>query len=115
MTEPWITLTGYAAIALVLAAYCVNATVQMRRAGRKAMARVAAAAEKRGRVDIAAMADGLDLEAITREFLNQCGRCDYGMVEYGCACTDSDYRPPMSQLVRVIEQMRKAATDAPVA
>lgn len=56
----------------------------------------------------------LDLDAIRDEFLNQCGPCDFGLVEYGCNCPTSDYRPPMSQLVAEVKRLRAELSARPV-
>lgn len=54
------------------------------------------------------MAGELNLEAITAEWLNQCGPCDYGMPEYGCTHPGGDYRPVMLELVREVERLSEA-------
>lgn len=48
----------------------------------------------------------VDLKAIEAEWLNQCGPCDYGMVEYGCQCSNGDPRPVVASLVREVETLR---------
>lgn len=50
----------------------------------------------------------IDLEAIKREWLNQCGPCDYGMPEYGCSHPAEDYRPVLMELVREVELLSAA-------
>lgn len=52
----------------------------------------------------------LDLEAITAEFLNQCGSCD-GPGNTSCTCTTRDYRPTMLALVREVERYRETLED----
>lgn len=47
----------------------------------------------------------LDLDAISAEFLAQCGSCDAGILVI-CACADRDYRPTMLALVREVERLR---------
>lgn len=55
----------------------------------------------------------LDLEAIKRTWLNQCGPCDYGMPECGCTHPQEDYRPVILSLVREVERLR-ADSEPPV-
>ncbi len=55
----------------------------------------------------------LDLEAIKRTWLNQCGPCDYGMPEYGCTHPQEDYRPVIMSLVVEIERLRDLVPDMP--
>lgn len=50
----------------------------------------------------------LDLTAIRKEWLNQCGPCDYGLVEMGCACPVGDYRPIIVKLADEVERLTKA-------
>jgi hypothetical protein len=47
----------------------------------------------------------LDLEAISAEFLNQCGSCDAG-VSVICTCAGLDHRSTMLALVREVERLR---------
>lgn len=47
----------------------------------------------------------LDLDAISAEFLKQCGPCDAG-VPAACACSSRDYRPTMRNIVREVERLR---------
>jgi hypothetical protein len=47
----------------------------------------------------------LDLQAVSEEFLNQCGSCDAGLPT-NCVCSRRDYRPTMLALVRELEQLR---------
>jgi hypothetical protein len=61
--------------------------------------------------------NGLDLDAIEAEFLKQCPSCDFGLPA-GCACSDRDHRPAMSDVVArvrelegVVERVKKAAQD----
>ena len=57
----------------------------------------------------------LDLEAIEREWLVQCGPCDYGLVNMGCNCPPGDHRSIIMKLVAEVrrlhhhEQTRAAA------
>lgn len=51
------------------------------------------------------MTTTLDLDAISAEFLNQCGICDLG-VGSPCTCSSRDYRPTMLALVREVERLR---------
>ncbi len=46
-----------------------------------------------------------DLDAISTEFLNQSGPCDFAMPG-PCECSKRDYRPPMSELVREVSRLR---------
>lgn len=48
----------------------------------------------------------LDLDAIEREWLVQCGPCDFGLVQYGCQCPSGDYRWVIQRLVAEVRQMR---------
>jgi hypothetical protein len=52
----------------------------------------------------------LDLDAISAEFLNQCGSCDAG-ISVNCACADRDYRPTMLALVREAKHYRDTLED----
>lgn len=56
--------------------------------------------------------DQLDLDAIAREWLVQCGSCDYGLVEYGCRCPSGDYRPVMLRLVDELRRLRGEQIEA---
>ena len=47
----------------------------------------------------------IDLQAITDEWLQQCGACDAGL-PMGCARSDKDYRPAMSALVDEVGRLR---------
>lgn len=47
----------------------------------------------------------LDLDAISREWLNQCGPHDFGVTTAGCACPDGDPRPVISRLVTEVERL----------
>lgn len=47
-----------------------------------------------------------DLEKIEETFLQQCGACDLGLVEFGCTCPGEDYRPVMSALVQEVRELR---------
>ncbi len=49
----------------------------------------------------------VDLEAITAEFLQQCGSCDAG-IPAPCTHPERDYRPTMLGLVREVERLRVA-------
>jgi hypothetical protein len=49
----------------------------------------------------------LNLEAISAEFLNQCGPCDFGIDSTGCNCSKRDFRPAMLDLVREVERLRR--------
>lgn len=53
----------------------------------------------------------VDLDAIAREWLNQCGPCDYGMPEYGCTHPQGDYRPVIAALVAEVERLRAILGD----
>ncbi len=46
-----------------------------------------------------------DLDAISAEFLNQCGPCDFAMPG-ACECSQADYRPPLSELVSEVSRLR---------
>ena len=50
-----------------------------------------------------------DLEKIRREWLNPCGTCDFGLVEYGCTCPEGDYRNVIGDLVAALEDARSLA------
>lgn len=50
----------------------------------------------------------LDLNAISAEFLNQCGPCDFGVDSAGCNCPGRDYRSTMLDLVREVERLRES-------
>lgn len=52
----------------------------------------------------------LDLDAISAEFLTQCGSCD-GPGNTFCTCTYRDYRPAMLALVREVERYRDTLED----
>ncbi|WP_433731130.1 hypothetical protein ACQP2Y_21895 [Actinoplanes sp. CA-051413] len=52
----------------------------------------------------------LDLDAISAEFLTQCGSCDAG-VSVICTCAGRDYRPTMITLVREVERYRDTLED----
>lgn len=52
----------------------------------------------------------LDLEAISAEFLRQCGSCDAG-VSVICTCVGRDYRPTMLDLLREVERFRETLED----
>lgn len=47
----------------------------------------------------------LDLDAISAEFLNQCGPCDFAVAGL-CSCSDHDFRPAMLALGREVERLR---------
>lgn len=47
----------------------------------------------------------LNLEAISAEFLNECGPCDFA-IGSACTCSDRDFRPTMLALVREVERLR---------
>ncbi len=47
----------------------------------------------------------VDLEAISAEFLKQCGYCDAG-VSFTCTCSGRDFRPTMLELVREVKDLR---------
>jgi hypothetical protein len=46
-----------------------------------------------------------DLEAVKKEFLVQCGICDFGILG-ACNCPERDYRSTMDNLVRELEWRR---------
>ncbi len=48
----------------------------------------------------------LDLDAITGQWLQQCGPHDLGLSEYGCACVDGDPRPVIANLVAEVKRLR---------
>ncbi len=52
----------------------------------------------------------LNLDAVSAEFLTQCGSCDASL-PMSCACTDRGYRPTMLALVREVERYRETLTD----
>lgn len=39
-------------------------------------------------------------------FMRQCGPCDFGLPEYGCACPEEDFRGVVADLVTEIETLR---------
>lgn len=39
----------------------------------------------------------------------QCGPCDFGMVEFGCSCSEEDPRAVITDLVRELEKYRTNA------
>src|ERR1051325_1725712 len=51
------------------------------------------------------MVTALDLEAISAEFLNECGICNHG-IGSSCRCSKQDFRPTMLALIRELEQVR---------
>ena len=48
----------------------------------------------------------LDLDAITKEWLTQCGPHDYGVDSAGCNCPPGEPRPVISNLVAEVERLR---------
>jgi uncharacterized Zn finger protein (UPF0148 family) len=48
----------------------------------------------------------LNLDAITAEWLQECGPHDYGVISTGCACPEGDYRPVMLRLVDEVRHLR---------
>ncbi len=53
----------------------------------------------------------LDLTAISDEFLNQCGSCDFGLPA-ACECPKRDHRSAMLDLVREVERLRRIESAA---
>lgn len=54
----------------------------------------------------------LDLDAIEREHLTQCGAHDYGLLFVaGCQCPTGDPRPVIAQLVREVRRLAKGGRD----
>lgn len=58
------------------------------------------------------MADPSDVLTDAEPFMAQCGPCDYGMVEMGCACPKGDFRPVMSRLVHELDAARQTIARA---
>ncbi len=56
-------------------------------------------------------APGLDLDAIERDYLVQCGPCDYGLVEMGCACPTGEPRWAITVLVAEVRNLRREVRD----
>lgn len=48
----------------------------------------------------------IDVEAIAREWLNQCGSCDFGL-PYPCTCPSEDYRGTMLSLVEEVKRLQR--------
>lgn len=57
------------------------------------------------------MAEPLDLDAIERTWLRQCGHCDAGL-PMNCVCPTDDYRIPMGELVVEVRRLQAQLTDA---
>jgi hypothetical protein len=53
-----------------------------------------------------------DVVKQAKPFLQQCGPCDYGLVEMSCSCAGGDYRPAMIALVREVERLRRYGASA---
>lgn len=59
----------------------------------------------RAKVPTAAKATALDLPALEKEYLSQCGLHDYGLVEFGCACPDGDPRHVIQLLIAEVRRL----------
>jgi hypothetical protein len=55
--------------------------------------------------------DPIDLDSVSREFLNQCAPHDFGMGG-PCNCSERDYRSTMLTLVTELEETRRERDDA---
>lgn len=52
------------------------------------------------------MTEPSDILKRAEPFMSQCGPCDFGLVEMGCACPDGDFRPIIADLCREVERLR---------
>lgn len=53
-----------------------------------------------------------DLEEVEKEFLVQCGICDFGILG-ACNCPTRDYRSTMDNLIRELRWRREVMGEAP--
>lgn len=54
---------------------------------------------------------GMDVVQRAQPFMAQCGPCDFGLADFGCACPTGDFRPIVADLVAEMERLRKAVRD----
>ena len=55
--------------------------------------------------------DRPDVLAEAEPFVQQCGPCDYGVMEVGCACPSGDYRHIMVRLMDEVRRLRAKIED----
>lgn len=93
-----------------------NTSTCDRRAADAARAKGVVAIEDQTPDDLMAVVDEvaepvvLDIDAIEAEWLVQCGPCDYGLVEMGCACPEGEPRAVIQDLIAEIRRLRKVTS-----
>lgn len=53
----------------------------------------------------------LTVAEIREQYLRQCGRCDFGLIEFGCNCPPGDARWVIQMLCDEVDSLRQVCRD----